>query len=134
MKRWVLLGVVILWPAVILAACTPAPGTGMKVATMTVTEKSMKGYELYSWQADGAWHYALVVGTNRLKTFDEIASPAGAIKSLDELRLRLGQLAHGEEIVWVTRPDARLALPPEPVVAEIKQACQDLGLNLTVAK
>ena len=99
---------------------------------MTASEKSMKGYELYSWETDGEWHYALVAGTNRLKVFDEIASPSVAVKSLDELRARLAQLARGEEIIWVTWMDARLALPPQPIVDEIIKACQDLGLNLTV--
>ena len=36
--------------------------------------RSMKGFELYSWQAEGEWHFALVVGTNRSKTHEEIAS------------------------------------------------------------
>jgi hypothetical protein len=100
---------------------------------MTASEKSMKGYELYSWQANGEWQYALVVGTNRLKAFDEIASPNVAVKSVDELRSRLARLARGEEIVWVTETDARLALPPAPVVNDIRKACQALGLSLTIS-
>jgi hypothetical protein len=94
----------------------------------------MKGYELYSWQADGTWHYALIVGTNRLKTFDEITAPAATHKSLTALRQQLARLARGEEIQWITWTDARLALPPQETVADIVKVCQELGLNLAVAR
>src|SRR2546423_13466191 len=36
---------------------------------------SMKGYELYSWKSRGEWHFSLLIGTNRLKTFSEVNSP-----------------------------------------------------------
>ena len=36
--------------------------------------KSMKGYELYSWQQNGKWRFTLVTGTDRDKTLDEIIS------------------------------------------------------------
>jgi hypothetical protein len=38
---------------------------------------SMKGYELYSWRekSSGDWYFALLPGTNRLKTYDEITAP-----------------------------------------------------------
>jgi VCBS repeat-containing protein len=123
--------VAVLLAAIFLTACVPVPDTGD--AAMSAKEKSMKGYELYSWQADGAWHYALVVGTNRLKTFDEITSPSVAVKSLDELRSQLARLARGEEIVWTTWTDDRLTLPPQPVIDEIAKACQELSLTLTIA-
>jgi len=100
---------------------------------MTAGERSMKGYELYTWQANGEWRYALVAGTNRLKTYDEIVAPSTAIKSIDELQSQLARLAKGEEIVWGTWVDARLALPPQPVIDEIQKVCQELGLNLTLA-
>jgi hypothetical protein len=33
---------------------------------------SMKGYDLYSWLSGGQWNYALITGTNRNKSPDEI--------------------------------------------------------------
>ena len=131
MRASLLVILVILLSAVVLSACVPIPD--VRDAAMTANEKSMKGYELYSWQANGEWHYALVSGTNRLKAFDEFASPTVALKSLGELRARLAQLARGEEIVWVTWTDDRLALPPQPVIDDVKKACQELGLTLTIA-
>ena len=131
MKASLLVVLVILISAVFLTACVPIPD--VRDAAMTASEKSMKGYELYSWQTDGEWHYALVAGTNRLKAFDEISSPAVALKSLDELRSQLARLVRGEEIVWTTWTDDRLTLPPQPVIDEIAKACQELSLTLTIA-
>ncbi len=100
---------------------------------MTSIPKAMKGYELYSWNAQGTWWFALLVGTNRLKSIDEITVPGVAIKSADELRSHLAQLAQGEEIVWMTWTDDRLALPPQPVIEAVERMCQELDLELTVA-
>ena len=36
--------------------------------------ESLKGYELYSWQAGGEWLFTLTTGTNRIKSFEEITS------------------------------------------------------------
>jgi hypothetical protein len=100
---------------------------------MTTGDRSMKGYELYSWQVNGEWRYSLVTGTNRLKTYDEIVAPSTAFKSVAELQSQLARLAKGEEIVWGTWVDARLTLPPQPVIDEIQKVCQELGLQLVIA-
>lgn len=105
----------------------------MNSPTMTSATMAMKGYELYSWQTSGKWYFALVLGTNRLKTMDEISAPGVAVDSIDALRTRLAQLGRGEEIIWVTWADNRLALPPQPLVDAVKKMCQDLGLQLTIA-
>lgn len=123
-------GVVLLVTAY-LAACVTVPSVEDK--PMTTGDRSMKGYELYSWQVNSKWRYALVAGTNRLKSYDEIVAPATAIKSVTELRTQLARLAKGEEIVWVTWVDDRLALPPQPVIDEIQKVCQELGLQLVIA-
>jgi hypothetical protein len=131
MKASLSVVVVILLSVVFLTACVPIPD--MRDAAMNASEKSMKGYELYSWQTNDEWRYALVTGTNRLKTFDEITAPGVAVTSVDELRSRLSKLAHGEEIVWTAGTDDRLSLPPQSVIDEVKKACQELGLELTIA-
>ncbi len=100
---------------------------------MAPTSGAMKGYELYSWGTDAEWSFSLLLGTNRPKTFDEITSPVIAVKSVNQLRSQLSQLQRGEEIVWITWTDPRLSLPPQPIVDQIKAACQELGLKLTIA-
>ena len=99
---------------------------------MPPVERSIKGYELYSWQSEGEWRHALVMGSNRLKTYEEITKPSVAMRSLAELRSQLARLTRGEEIVWGMTIDARLALPPQPMIDEIEKACRELGLNLLV--
>lgn len=100
---------------------------------MTPAAKAMKGYELYSWRTDGKWCFALLLGTNRLKTFEEITAPDVAVASVGALRSRLAQLANGEEIIWMIWADARLELPPHAMVTEVSKACTDMGLSLTIA-
>jgi len=61
-----------------LAGCTPAtPQTGMN----TPIPKSMKGYELYSWNSDGIWKFKLITGTNRNKSLEEITSTEKTISN-----------------------------------------------------
>lgn len=125
-----LVAAVLFLTAIGIIGCKTARST--KDLIMTPTQSSMKGYELYSWQADSGWNFALVVGTNRLKTFDEITSPDVTSKSLSELRSRLLLLTKGEDIIWITQIDARLALPPQSIIDEVKAICQEAGLNLTI--
>jgi hypothetical protein len=105
-----------------------------EMPVMTSSSKAMKGYELYSWYGEDAqWGYALLIGTNRLKSFEEITAPAAVISSVAELRSRLAQLPRSGEIVWIAWTDERLALPPEPVIESVIQACKRFGLQLTIA-
>jgi hypothetical protein len=73
---------------------------------------SMKGYEIYCWygeEQDG-WHYTLITGTNRLKTYKEITAGEDTITSggwvkitvtgEDALKALLVRLPEGEDIVW----------------------------------
>lgn len=129
-KRGTWVAGVIFFVTAFLAACVAVPGVGD--TSMITGESSMKGYELYSWQVNGEWRYALVTGTNRLKTYDEIVAPATAIKSVTGLRTQLRRLAKGEEIVWGTWVDNRLAFPPQEVIDEIQKTCQELGLQLVI--
>jgi hypothetical protein len=108
---------------------------------------SMKGYELYSWQADGQWQYTLVTGTNRPKTLAEITADGdnlsgdGLVKvrlaGTEELKAALSRLPEGEQVFWVGPewpglPEGEVVfdLPPEEVVEEIREHCSRLGLFL----
>jgi hypothetical protein len=93
---------------------------------------SMKGYELYSWQARGQWYFSLVVGTNRQKTFQEIASPRWRIHGLAALKQKLDLVPKGEDLFWSARRMPKTKLPPKHVVDEIIAYCRERGLNLRV--
>lgn len=109
---------------------------------------SMKGYELYSWQeADAAWRYTLVTGTNRRKTAEELIVEANAfgedgwvkvtVTGTGSLIDLLGRLPVGEAVFWMT-PEATDAgtfgLPDSEIVGSVEQRARALGLQLTISR
>jgi hypothetical protein len=95
---------------------------------------SMKGYELYSWQAREQWYFSLVVGTNRQKTFQEIAAPRSRIKGLAALKRKLDLVPKGEDLIWSARRMPKTKLPRKTIVDEIIAYCRERGLNLRVGQ
>ncbi|MBX3168956.1 MAG: hypothetical protein KF760_16225 [Candidatus Eremiobacteraeota bacterium] len=94
-------------------------------------QPAFKGQELYSWKRDGHWNYALLVGTNRNKTWAEIEQ--AGLGGLDQLEKRLDSLAAGEMIFWFHRCDGgagQLSYPPAEIQQRIAQACQQRKLEL----
>jgi hypothetical protein len=106
----------------------------------------MKGYELYSWQADDQWYFTLVTGTNRQKTIEEITTGedvlnAGgwtrlSVQGLDALKAMLGRLPAGEEVFWAGElaPGSGIVLPPQDMIEAVKEFCLDKGLLLSVSE
>lgn len=93
---------------------------------------SMKGYELYSWKISGEWYFALLVGTNRIKTRREVSSPRVRIRGVDALKRKLDRLAEGEEVTWAGRLRPWAVLPPEKIVKDVKNYCDGRRLKLRV--
>jgi hypothetical protein len=94
--------------------------------------RSMKGYELYSWEARGGWYFALLIGTNRLKTRHEVGAPKARMRGVEALKRKLDLLAEGEEVLWTTGLVPRTALPPEKIMKEVKSYCDRRGIILRV--
>ena len=125
--------------ALVLAALTACQaGRGAAVATpMTAgatATLAMKGYELYSWQAGGEWCFSLVLGTNRLKTYQEVKADTVAVKGLDSIQARLEQLPRGEQVFWVKQGVPGMSLPPDAIIEQIKQLCGRLGISIAVVR
>ena len=57
---------------------------------------SLKGWELYIWRQGDETYFSLMVGTNRLKTDEEIAK--SAVKGFEAVKPKLDQLKRGEEL------------------------------------
>jgi len=102
-----------------------------QVTTVTVTH-SMKGYELYSWQEGEGWYFALVVGTNRIKTFDEIVAPEVRVRGIEALEVQLDQLASGERVFWSAQRVPNVVLPPDDVVEQVQAYCEQRGIELEI--
>ena len=93
--------------------------------------ESMKGYELYSWQEGSQWKFSLLIGTNREKTLEEIKSAEILLSGVAELESVLGTIPSGQYITWSARET--LSLPPDTILKQVKQICEDQGLILNVA-
>lgn len=96
-------------------------------------ERSMKGYELYSWQDDEQWYFSLVIGTNRMKTFEEVTAKDVRIKGLDALVEELERLPEGEPLFWTAGLVTGTELPPADMIEIVEQACQDGNIQLEMS-
>lgn len=98
---------------------------------------AFKGMELYSWQnEDGGWQYAILVGTNRNKTLEEVqATPL----DLQSVKTEIAQMAVGESFFWMnsvydTRSNQTLNLPfpPDEVVHELLEFAREEQVDLYI--
>lgn len=136
----VLLAMLLLVP--VLAACSSE--------TPYTLPHSMKGYELYSWQLDGQWHFTLITGTDRTKTMDEIVTGDDVVRSdgwvvlhaLGEqaAKVLMDRVPAGEFVIWnaghIVNPDNQATMtftyPPDATVNDIKSYAEKLGLDFNV--
>jgi hypothetical protein len=111
---------------------------------------SMKGYELYSWyvEEEDDWIYTLVTGTNRLKSYAELAESESVItednwvkitvRGMSALKSVLNLLPEGEALLWLDAgrlegaPAMDMAFPHRQAVNEIARYCESRGIDLDV--
>lgn len=147
----------ILVAAVWVVACSASGNAKVTAPAATATApaalpRSMKGYELYSWQTGGEWRFTLITGTNRLKSLEEITSGADtvsadgwvriSVQGVDALESLLRRLPEGEEILWIGEQwreralvDAgKLTLPPQETIDAVEESSRKLGLELRVSE
>lgn len=107
-------------------------------------QQSIKSYELYSWKVKGKWHYSLLEGTNRTKTYDEIISRNAGRTGTEALEAELKKIPRGEEVFWMgdapvgaRRSAASKGLdfkhPSRDRIKRIKTICESLGIKLKLA-
>jgi hypothetical protein len=123
--------------------------TKLSITAVDKLPRSMKGYELYSWQEDSQWHFTLITGTNRNKTLKEITSnedfisEAGWVQvqvvGVEAIETVLSKLPQNEEVFWLagmreqTEPtDTNIQLPPGEIVDAIKEYAWQCGLDFQV--
>lgn len=101
-------------------------------APKRATAKATKGYELYSWLGDGeTWRFALMPGTNRAKSHDEILADEVKPGGFDTLKAKLAMLAEGEIVTW--RPiAAKDGAAPDAIPAEAQAALVDYCKSVKV--
>ena len=93
-----------------------------------------KGVELYSWRERGGdWVFALLDGTNGLKTLEEVKAPTISIKGAEELKKALARLAVGEHVFW-THLIEGFEFPPEAMQKEIEEAAKGTKIELLIKR
>jgi hypothetical protein len=104
---------------------------------------AMKGYQLFTWQEKGHWHYSLLPGTNRERTYDEITASATVIVGTSAFESELKRLPKGSEVFWqsdappkMKRPASGEAIsikhPSRKRIERIKALCAKLGITVTL--
>lgn len=92
--------------------------------------KAFKGIELYSYSNnDDQWVFSVLVGTNRIKTYQEVIAEA---LNIDQLEVCFCTLAVGERVFWTnyligSAGDEYLLNPPESLISEVQNlalACE----------
>ena len=92
-----------------------------------------KGIELHSWQvAENDWRFALVPGTDRDKSENEIKSGVSCIHTLEKAEHLLAQL--GEEDEMFCGEFTRFPLPPAATVAVLAVSASRSGAKLHVLR
>lgn len=111
---------------------------------------SMKGYELYSWLEDNQWNFAIVTGTNRTKTLEEIISEVYYVSEtgwvnihavgIEDIKTALSKLPQDESVYWcdelhigqITENNINLQLPPIQITNDIKEYAEQCGLDFQI--
>ena len=79
--------------------------TAACVSSQSATEREerprIKAVELYSWENEsGEWTFALLDGTNRIKSSEEVRSAPDRYVGVEALEEALAGLAEGESVFW----------------------------------
>jgi hypothetical protein len=116
------------------------PGDATADEPMQGTERSMKGWDLYSWKDDhGACAFALLSGTNGVKDAKQVRDAAC---DLAHIKRSLAQLPRGEQVFWVTPEWTKqcnpavdfLFLPSQETIADIAAICAVAKIELNVPR
>ena len=111
-----------------------APTSPANPIPLPTFSRRMKGYELYSWQEDGTWRFAFLVGTNRVKTYQEITEAPDRVEGIDALLEQIGRLPQGEQVSWLADRVPGMSLPPQHILQDVNVLCSHLGIQLEIVQ
>ena len=114
--------------------------------------RSMKGYNLFSWQVGDEWHFTLITGTNRTKTVEEVTTGEDRltedgwvrihVQGVEAIKGVLSRVPAGEWVLWADQGwpgligtgEYDIILPPQAIVDEVKQHADQLGLQMQITQ
>ena len=103
---------------------------------------SMKGWELYSWPNGNDWNYAILLGTNRTKSYLEVTTNQLVVCGKDSLKMLLDKFPAGEYLFWAGKgwlgnswsdSFGNLVLPDNATKLEIENYCVQRKIVLSIA-
>jgi hypothetical protein len=103
---------------------------------------SMKGWELYSWPNGSDWNYSILIGTNRLKSYEEVTTNKIIVTGTDSLKMLLDKLPVNESLFWIGEEWLKrcwngyhgdLSLPDTVTINDIKEYCIQKGILLNIS-
>jgi hypothetical protein len=127
-----------------LTGCIP---TKSQIEIKTPIPKSMKGYELYSWNSDGIWKFKLITGTNRNKSKEEIVSTEKTISNNgwvnyfvtgnDELFMLLEQMPRKSFLIWNSTynpggNEIPFQYPDDETIIKVGELCRTKEIELMI--
>ena len=99
---------------------------------------STKGYELYSWPNGDDWNYSILLGTNRVKFYDEIMANKITVVGKDSLKMLLDKFPKNEYVSWLAKlrgdEGGDISLPDQNTIDEIKDYASQKELNFNVVE
>jgi hypothetical protein len=120
----------------------------LSITSIEKLPRSFKGYELYSWEEEGQWHFTLITGTDCTKTIEEITSKGDFISETGWVKIQvvgadaikdvLSRLPEGESVFWCDElhigqsTETNLQLPPEQIADAIEEYAKQCGLDFVV--
>lgn len=110
----------------VFAGCSSPARRSEPAAAAMPKERAFKGIELYCWQAEGVWHFALLPGTNGMKPESMVKS---ASLTLAQVEQRFAEYPEGECIFWSSRPG--FGRPDSAIVQRLETAAHKSTLYFT---
>jgi hypothetical protein len=118
----------------------------MLVASVSYGQRGqapLKGYQLFTWKEKGHWHYSLLPGTNRERTYAEITAPPAVIVGTSNFESELKRLPKGTQVLWQSDAPAGIKAPgsggamsfkhpSRKRIERIKSVCDKLGIKLSL--
>ncbi|HEY4788724.1 MAG TPA: hypothetical protein VIH57_21885 [Bacteroidales bacterium] len=104
---------------------------------------SMKGWELYSWPNGNSYNYSILMGTNRVKSYEEVTTNKIIVSGKDSLKMVLDKFPQKENLFWIGKgwlekcwhsSYGNLSLPDMNTINEIKEYCNQKNLILNVSE
>jgi len=114
--------------------------------------KSLKGYEIMSWQVGEIWNFTLVSGTNREKSFEELLSPDSfvdetgflkvTVSGFEQIKEVINRLPEDSEVFWggidlsgqVTAGTPYFSFPPQSEMDDLIAYAKDNGVTIVSLK